>query len=66
MTVRRLGDNVERSFSMSASGRYRAKSKPKSPLHYLDILIADFRRNFPYETFSGVFYRSFKNGERHR
>ena len=63
MNVRRLADAAERSFAMSAAGRYRAKSRPKTTLHYLNILLADFRRHFPYETLSGVFYRPFKNKE---
>ena len=64
MTVRRLTDTASRNFSARAVGRYRAKSRPKSEIHYLNILLADFRRHFPYELFSGVFYRPFKDRER--
>lgn len=66
MTVRRQTDTAGRSFSASAVGKYRAKSRPKSDLHYIDILLADFRRNFPFELFSGVFYRPFRDGEHRR
>jgi hypothetical protein len=54
-----LADKTERSFPISAFGMYRAKSRPKSPVHYLDILLADFRRSFPYRKMSGVFYRPY-------
>jgi hypothetical protein len=56
MTIRRYTDNLTRSFSCEATGIYRAKSLPKSPVHYLDILLGDFRRHFPYDKMSGVFY----------
>jgi hypothetical protein len=57
MKALRLTDKAERSFSFSAVGRYRAKSRPKSQVHYLDILLSDFRRHFPFEKMSAVFYR---------
>jgi hypothetical protein len=65
MKALRLTDKTERSFSFSAVGRYRAKSRPKSQVHYLDILLSDFRRNFPFEKMSSVFYRpeNRKNGQ---
>jgi hypothetical protein len=61
MKTQRLTDKTERSFFFSAVGRYRAKSQPKSAVHYLDMLLADFRRNFPFEKMSGVFYRPYEN-----
>ena len=61
MKALRLTDKTERSFSFTAVGRYRAKSRPKSQVHYLDILLSDFRRNFPFEKMSSVFYRPYEN-----
>jgi hypothetical protein len=48
---------VKKSFPsvFTAYGIYKARSKPKSPFHYIDILLADFRRNFPYKQVVGVF-----------
>jgi hypothetical protein len=63
MIARRLVDNAEYGFTVSATGRYRAKSRPKSSLHYLTILIADLRRYFPYDLFSSVFCRPLKARE---
>jgi hypothetical protein len=57
MTVQRMTDKTRGEFSIKSSGKYRAKSRPKSDVHYLDILLADFRRNFPYRKISGLFYR---------
>ncbi len=42
--------------SLDGYGIYRAKSAPKSQLHYIDVLLADFCRNFPYKNAAGVFY----------
>ena len=56
MTARRFIDKAERSFPIEAVGMYRSKSRPKSAAHYLDILLADFRRHFPYRKVTGVFY----------
>lgn len=42
--------------TIEATGVYRAKSKPKSPFHKLDYLLADFRRHFPYAAFAALFY----------
>ncbi len=56
MTIRRFPDNTARSFFCEAAGKYRAKSRPKSPVHYLDLLLADFRRHFPYDKMSGALY----------
>jgi len=39
-----------------ASGVYRAPSKPKSQLHYLDNLLADYRRSFPVRKLAALFY----------
>jgi hypothetical protein len=41
---------------ISASGVYRAKSPAKSRLHFLNALVADFRRTFPVETVARLFY----------
>lgn len=38
-----------------AYGIYKAHSRPKSPFHYIDILLADFCRNFPYKQVVGIF-----------
>jgi len=50
---------LTRTLSRTVWGRgvYRAKSPPKSQLHHLHILIADFCRNFPYTQAAEVFYR---------
>ena len=42
--------------SVSAFGIYKAQSKPRSPLHYLDNLLADYRRSFPYRKLVALFY----------
>ena len=57
MTIEKpaLKKNLTR--TISAMGIYRAKTPPKSPLHYLDMLLADFCRNFPYSKAAEVFYR---------
>jgi hypothetical protein len=39
-----------------ASGVYRAPSKSKSPIHYLDNLLADYRRSFPVRKLAALFY----------
>jgi hypothetical protein len=57
MKALRLTDKTQRSFSFNAVGRYRAKSRPKSQVHFLDILLSDFQRHFPFEKMSSVFYR---------
>jgi hypothetical protein len=57
MTMHRLNGNISESILMTCSGKYRAKSRPKSDVHYLDILLADFQRYFPYRKISGLFYR---------
>jgi hypothetical protein len=57
MTVKRYTDNTSRSFSFEAVGMYRAKSRPKSQIHYINLLLSDFRRHFPYDKISGVFCR---------
>jgi hypothetical protein len=62
MTVRRLSDNAARAFSFESSGMYRAKSRPKSDVHYLDLLLADFRRHFPFQKAAGIFYRPCEPG----
>jgi hypothetical protein len=56
MNVRRMTDNTDRPFAFIAVGMYRAASRPKSAVHYLDMLLADFRRHFPYRKMSGVFF----------
>jgi hypothetical protein len=42
--------------TIEGSGVYRVKSKPKSPFHKLDYLLADFRRHFPYVKVVALFY----------
>jgi hypothetical protein len=42
--------------TIDAVGIYRVKSKPKSPFHKLDYLLADFRRHFPYARVAALFY----------
>jgi len=42
--------------TIEAAGVYRVKSKPKSPFHRLDYLLADFRRHFPYAKVTALFY----------
>jgi hypothetical protein len=42
--------------TVQAWGVYRSKNKPKSPLHYLDNLLADYRRHFPYRKCAAFFY----------
>jgi hypothetical protein len=39
-----------------AYGIYKPKSKPKSQFHYLNHLLADYRRNFPYKKIASLFY----------
>lgn len=41
--------------AFTAYGIYRAHSRPESPFHYIDILLADFCRNFPYAQVVGIF-----------
>ncbi len=55
MTIRQ--GNVKKNFSsvFTAYGIYRAHSTPKSPFHYIDILLADFCRNFPYKQAVAIF-----------
>jgi len=42
--------------TITALGVYRAASKPKSPVHYIDNLLADYRRHFPYRKLVSLFY----------
>jgi hypothetical protein len=42
--------------TIEGTGVYRAKSKPKSPFHRIDYLLADFRRHFPYAKVAALFY----------
>jgi hypothetical protein len=42
--------------TVEGAGVYRVKSKPKSPFHKLDYLLADFRRHFPYARVAALFY----------
>ncbi len=42
--------------TVRASGIYRPASKPESPLAYVDNLLADYRRYFPYRTLVALFY----------
>jgi hypothetical protein len=42
--------------TLIVSAQYRAASKPKSPFHLLDYLLADFRRHFPYKSTVALFY----------
>ena len=42
--------------TIEGMGVYRVKSKPKSPFHKLDYLLADFRRHFPYSKVTALFY----------
>ena len=39
----------------TAYGIYKAQSRPKSPFHYINILLADFCRDFPYKRVVSVF-----------
>lgn len=55
MTVRQKTDKKIHAEIFTGYGIYRAHSKPKSPFHYIDNLLADFRRNFPYKRAVGVF-----------
>jgi hypothetical protein len=41
--------------TIEGTGVYRAKTKPKSPFHKLDYLLADFRRHFPYARIAALF-----------
>jgi hypothetical protein len=47
---------------MTGRGVYKAKTAAKSPYHYIDILVADFCRNFAYSQAAEVFYRPPKAG----
>jgi hypothetical protein len=58
LNIRQGGMKKDFSLTFSACGAYRAHSKPKSPLHYLDALLADFCRSFPYKRVVGKFYSS--------
>jgi hypothetical protein len=42
--------------TMGAAGVYKAASKPKSQLHYIDNLLADYRRSFPCRKLVALFY----------
>jgi hypothetical protein len=39
-----------------ASGIFRGKTKPKSAFHFLDNLLADYRRHFPCRKLAALFY----------
>ena len=39
----------------TAYGIYKAQSRPKSPFHYINFLLADFCRDFPYKRVVNVF-----------
>ncbi len=60
MTAWNPANNKDYSLTIDGRGLYRAKSAPKSPFHYLDVILADARRYFPYHKLSGVFCRPFR------
>lgn len=62
LTVKQRGPKKVVTRTVPARGVYRAHSKPKSPFHFLDALLADFCRTFPYKSAVGAFYPS-KSGD---
>jgi hypothetical protein len=63
MTLRNKMRKTAYLVSMTGRGIYRAKTTPKSPYHYIAILLADFCRTFPYERAAEVFYRPAQSGK---
>lgn len=63
LTVKQRGPKKVVTWTVPARGVYRAHSKPKSPVHFLDALLADFCRTFPYKSAVGAFYPSKSAGD---
>ena len=63
LTVKQRGSKKVVVHTIPARGVYRAHSKPKSPFHFLDALLADFCRTFPYKSAVGAFYPSKSAGD---
>ena len=63
LTVKQRGSKKIMARIVPARGVYRARSKPKSPFHFLDALLADFCRTFPYKSAVGAFYPSKSAGD---